>query len=134
MTRPTERPLERPNVPARTRLLTVVAAYLALTGAMAIIYAGFVPIPPFSDVPAPLVGQVLGAIALVAAIGVFRQQAWGRTAGVLVVAVGLGLAGLRVASVASETSPIFAVLALAVDMVLSLFSLWVLVQRWPSRA
>lgn len=52
----------------------------------------------------------------------------------LVVAVGLGLAGLRVASVASETSPIFTVLALAVDMVLSLFSLWVLVQRWPSRA
>lgn len=74
MTRPTERPLERPNVPARTRLLTVVAAYLALTGAMAIIYAGFVPIPPFSDVPAPLVGQVLGAIALVAAIGVFVSR------------------------------------------------------------
>ncbi len=133
VTRPTARPLETPNVPARTRLLMVVAAYVALSGAISIVYAGFVPIPPFSDVPVPLVGQVLGTIALVAAIGVFRQQAWGRTLGVLIVAAGLGLAVLRVASVASATSPLYAVLTIAVDIGLSVFVLWVLVRRWPSR-
>ena len=116
MTHPIDQPLASPNVRARTRLQTIAAAYLALSGAISILYAGFVPIPPFSDVPVPLVGQVLGAIALVAAFGVFRQAAWGRVLGVLIVALGLGLAVLRVASVAAETGPLYALGTVAIDV------------------
>ena len=132
MSHPIERPHARSSDHARTRLQTVAAAYLGLSGAISILYAGFVPIPPFSDVPVPLVGQVLGAIALVAAIGVFRQAAWGRMLGVVIVALGLGLSVLRVGSVAAETGPLYALVTVAIDVALGVFVLWALLRRWPA--
>jgi hypothetical protein len=52
----------------RTRLQTLAAGLLAWGGAAAIFYAGFLPLPPFSDVPIPLVWQVLGIVGLAAAV------------------------------------------------------------------
>jgi hypothetical protein len=111
-----------------------VAVLLAFSGAMAIFYAGFLPMPPLSDAPVPLAWQVLGVIEMVAAIGVFRQQAWGRALGVAIVAVSLGLAVLRPASQASGAGAPEILATLALDVAPGVFVLWVLLRRWPSPA
>lgn len=124
----------------RTRLQTLVAGLLALGGGTAILYAGFLPIPPFSDVPVPLAWQVFGVIGLAAAVGVFRQQAWGRVLGVVVVAMrvavamSLPLAVLILAPRAPRSGPLELFVSLALSVVPDVFVLWVLLRRWRARA
>lgn len=113
----------------RSRLQTLVAGILALGGGAAILYAGLLPIPPFSSVPVPLAWQVLGVTGLVAAVGVFRGQAWGRALGVSVVAIDLALLVLR----AVASSPLDISLNTIFSGVLDVFVLWVLLRRWSAR-
>jgi hypothetical protein len=108
----------------------LVAAFLALSGLSSILYAGFLPLPPLSDVPVPIVFQVFGAAGLVAALGVYLGRSWGRWLAVVVVALGLvQAASLASAMVARSESLVPAVTLLAsafVDIVL----LWWLGWRW----
>ncbi len=62
----------------RTRLQVLAAGLLALGGVQTILYAGMLPLPPFSVVPDPLWWQAFGVIELAAAVGVFGRQVWGR--------------------------------------------------------
>lgn len=118
----------------RTRLLTLAAALLALTGATKIVYSGFLPLPPFSDAPVPLAWQAIGVVELVAAFGVFRVQAWGRVLGVVMVAVGLALAVALAAAQLARSSPAAELASLAVSGAYAGVVLWVLLRRWPPRA
>lgn len=118
----------------RTRLQVLAAGLLALGGGLAILYAGFLPIPPFSDVPVPPAMQAFGVVGLAAAIGVFRRQAWGRALGVAVVVADLALAGFRVAAQAPGSSQLNVVVSLALSVVPDVIVLWVLLRRWPARA
>ena len=118
----------------RTRLQVLAAGLLALGGAAAILYAGFLPIPPFSDVPVPRAWQAFGVVGLAAALGVFLRQAWGRALGVVVVVVDIALAIFRVAAQAAGSSPLNAFIGLALAVGLDMIVLWVLLRRWPARA
>jgi hypothetical protein len=113
----------------RTRFQTLAAGLLALGSGLEILYAGFVPIPPFSHVPVPLASGLFGIVGLAAAIGIFGGRAWGRALGVGVVAIDLALLGFlmpignapgMIASVAFRGVP-------------DGFILWVLLRRWPAR-
>jgi hypothetical protein len=118
----------------RTRLTTFAATLLAFGGGLAILYAGFLSIPPFSDVPVPLAMQALGVVGLAAAVGVFLRQAWGRALGVAVVVIDLALAVLRVAAQASGPNALNVFADLAMSVVLPVIVSWVLLRRWPKQA
>ena len=118
----------------RTWLQTLAAGLLAWGGAAAIVYAGFLPLPPFSDVPIPLVWQVLGIVGLAAAVGVFLGQAWSQALGVGVAAIDLALLLFRVAAQASRSGPLEVLATLTVGVVLNGVVLWVLLRRWPALA
>jgi len=120
--------------PRRTRLQTLAAALLALSSGLGILYAGFVPIPPFSDVPVPLALQVFGLAGLAAAVGVFVGQTWGRALGVGVVGLDLTLLAFRVTADVPTQSPLNAFVAIAFSGLPDLIVLWVLLRRWPGRA
>ena len=113
-----------------TRLRTLAAVILALGGGAAILYAGLLPIPPFSDVPAPLAWQLLGVMGLVAAVGVFQGRPWGRALGIGVTGLDLTLIVFRVAT----ASPPDTVMSLVFSGGLDAVVLWVLVRRWRARA
>jgi hypothetical protein len=117
----------------RTWPLTIVAGLLALAGASSIVYGGFLPMPPVSDVPMPLAWQVFGVMELAAAVGVFRLQAWGRGLGLFVATVGL----VETIFLAVTRVPTSSPLGMTVDVVLSgAYAgsiLWVLLRRWPAR-
>lgn len=123
-----------PVVLQRTRLQTLAAGLLALSGVVAILYAGFLPIPPFSDVPVPLAMQALGVVGLAAAVGVFLRQAWGRALAVAVVAIDVALAVFRASAQPSGSSPLNVFVDLAIGVVLEVIVLWVLLRRWPKQA
>jgi len=102
----------------------VAGAILALQGLATILYSGFIP-PPITDagIDVPLLGRlsfvwvIVGGVAIVAAYGVLRRRAWGRslgTASEILVIVG----GLMTA-----TSVPMAALALVIPGVV-LFALW----------
>jgi hypothetical protein len=118
----------------RTRLMAFAAGLLGLGGGLAILYAGFLPIPPFSDVPVPLAMQALGVVGIAAAVGVILRQAWGRALGVAVVVIDVTLAVLRAAAQASGASTLNVFADLAISVVLQAIVLWVLLRRWPERA
>ena len=118
----------------RTRLQKVVAIALGLSGWSAIVYAGLVPLPPFSSEPVPLAGALFGVVALIAAVGIFRLQPWGRALGVIVVAVGIALGIFRILARATEADPMAAVVSLALGLAVDGASLWVLLRYWPARA
>lgn len=113
----------------RTRLRTLAAGILGLGGLAAILYAGLLPIPPFSTVPVPLAWQLLGVLGLAAAVGVFRGQAWGRVLGIGVVAMDLTLMALR----APSSSLPDALVSVAFSGLLDVVVLWVLLRRWQAR-
>ena len=114
----------------RTRLRILAAGILALGGGAAILYAGFLPIPPFSTVPVPLAWQLLGVAELAAGFGVFRGQAWGRALGIGVAAIDLTLAVFRAAGSSLPDMLVGVAFSGALDVVV----LWVLVRRWRARA
>jgi len=112
----------------------LAAGFLAWSGGGAILYAGFIPIPPFSDIPVPLAMQAFGVVGLAAALGVFLRHAWGRALGVFVIAIDVVLAASRAAARAPTSSPLEVFVNLAVGSVLDAVVLWVLLRRWPARA
>ena len=113
---------------------TLAAALLAWNGVGAIVYAGFVSLPPFSHVPVPVVSQVLGVASLAAACGVFLGRGWGRMLGVALTIVGLALAVLRFADQAPRPgSPLEELAIFAVSLAFSVLLLWLLLRRWPLR-
>jgi uncharacterized membrane protein (DUF2068 family) len=117
----------------RTYPQTLAAALLVWNGVGAILYAGIVPLPPFSAVPVPLVAQVLGIATLAAAVGVFRVQAWGRVLAVGLTTLGLALEVLRlVDQVPRSISPLEVVRFFA-GVGYSVLLLWLLLRRWPQR-
>jgi hypothetical protein len=118
----------------RTWLQTLAAGLLALGGGLTILYAGLVPIPPFSDVPVPLANQAIGLVSLAAAAGVFMRQAWGRALGILVAAAGVTLTVLlRISSQAPVSGPLDILVSLTLGVAPDVIILWVLLLRWPSR-
>lgn len=108
----------------------IAAAFLALEGITTIVYAGFLP-PPIIDagVTVPFLGHLpfvwlaAGALALVAAIGVFRRRTWGRYLGIVSAIVTL------VSALATTTSLASSATALGFPLLI-LFVLW---RRWPER-
>jgi hypothetical protein len=110
----------------RTRWQTLAAGLLAWNGAVAIFYAGLVPLPPVSTTPVPLVGQVLGVATLIAAAGVARRMAWARMLGVGLTLIGLAGEVARVADPATRYPPGF-----VVGTVIGVLLLWLLLRRWP---
>ena len=105
---------------------TLAAGLLAIGGATTIVYAGFLPIPPFSDVPVPLVWQVLGVLELAAAVVVYRGRTWGRMLGLSVVSLGLVLAIVRAAAQGSGSDALGVLMSLAVSVAYSGLVLWLL--------
>jgi hypothetical protein len=112
---------------------TLAAAFLAWNGVVAILYAGLVSLPPFSDVPVPLVSQALGIVTLAAAVGVFLGRAWGRLLGVGLTILGMVLEVLRVMDQAARSSsPLELLPFVAVSLAFSGIVLWLLLRRWPT--
>jgi hypothetical protein len=116
----------------RTRPQALAAVLLALSGASAILYAAFLPIPPLSDVPVPVVLQALGVTTLLAAVGVYLGQTWGRWLGVLITLVSLALAIGRMTSSISAVGTPWGFLNYVVDFALGGLVLWLLLRRWPT--
>jgi hypothetical protein len=116
------------------RLQKVVAIVLGLSGVSAILYAGMLPLPPFSSKPVPLAGEVLGVMTLIAAVGIFRLQPWGRVLGIIVVAIGMALAVLRVVARAADADPMATVVSLVLGLAVDSIVLWVLLRYWPPKA
>lgn len=90
--------------------------------------------PPISHLPTPLAWQAFGALGLVAAVGVFRQQAWGRALGVIVVAVNVVLGVFMAVARMPESTPPEMFLGLGFSMAYGGLVLWSLLRRWPKRA
>jgi hypothetical protein len=114
----------------KSRLIEAVAWFLALGGGLAILYAGFLPIPPFSETPVPPVMEVYGVAGLAAAAGVGLRRTWGRALGVFVQVIGLLFYALRLAN----TGPGLGTAdlpAAAITTALNVAALWVLIRRWP---
>ncbi len=118
----------------RIRLQKIAAIALGLGGVSAIAYAGLVPLPPFSTEPVPFAGTLFGVVALIAAVGIFRSQPWGRVLGVCVVGVGIALGVFRILARATEADPMGAVVSLALGLAVDGATLWVLLRYWPARA
>lgn len=64
----------------------LVAIWLGLIGVFAILYAGFMPLPPVSEQAIPPVWWAFGAVSIAAAVGVLRRAAWGRRLAMVLVA------------------------------------------------
>ena len=122
------------SVKPGSRLQILAAALLAISGVLTILYAGFVPIPPFSDVPVPLAFQLIGVIELAAALGVFLGQTWGRALGLGIIAIDLTLLVFWLVTEISGSNLLGAVLNASVRGVVDVFVLWVLLLRWDTRS
>ncbi len=114
----------------RTRLQALAAVLLALGGAQAILYAGFIPVPPLSDVPLPLLMQALGIAGVITAVGVYLHQPWGRWLGVAVTVTSLALALGRATSSTSALGTPLGFAGYAIDVAFGGLVLWVLLRRW----
>lgn len=133
-----DRPMGKPPV-RRSRLLVATAGLVAFSAATTILYAGIMPIPPFSDQPVPPAMNALGIAGLAAAVGIYLRQAWGRILGAGTTLIGSAIAiAATIRTVSAGTmDPIPMLATVVLDVVLSIalkgFVLWVLVFRWPSR-
>lgn len=132
------RPTGKPPV-RRSRLLVAAAGLVAFSSAATILYAGIIPIPPFSDQPVPPAMNAFGIAGLTAAVGIYLRQAWGRVLGVGTTLIGSAIGILAtVRTVSTGTmDPIPLLVMVALSVALSIgpagFVLWVLVRRWPTR-
>jgi uncharacterized membrane protein (DUF2068 family) len=112
----------------------LVAVALGISGVSAILYAGLLPLPPFSDIPVPIVWMAFGAVELVAAVGVFLAKAWGRWLGVAVVIVTIGLDIARLIATIGRLDPLVGLGTFAIGLVIDVAILWWLLRRWPVEA
>lgn len=123
----------------RPRLLVATAGLVAFSSAVTILYAGFTPIPPFSNQPVPPAMNALGIAGLAAAVGIYLRQSWGRVLGVGTTLIGSAVGILATAQTVSkgtmDPSPMLVTVALEVVLSIAFtgFVLWVLLRRWPSR-
>lgn len=70
------------------RAVLVATFLLGLSAIFTVLYGSIVPLfPGLVNRPEPLGAAVLGALALVAAVGIWREQPWGRGAGIAITAV-----------------------------------------------
>ncbi len=126
----------RSTRPAGSQILA--AAILALGGGLTILYAGFMPFPPFSDTPVPLLWWVFGILGLVAGGGVLLGRPWGRALGLGVISVDLVLLVLRMMAQVPVLDPPDLLANVTVSIVLTavpdLIVVWVLLRRWPEDA
>jgi hypothetical protein len=116
----------------------IVAILIGLDGLLGILYSGFLPLlPPIANLPEPLVSSAIGLVGLVAAVGVWRWQTWGRWLGIAITlwsvvrtigAIAI-LGGMAPAGAATVTpDPLLdVILPLTIDVII----LAVLVARWP---
>ena len=127
-----------PSAPARRRpiVVTVAAVVLASSGILSAWYGGLTPFPPFTSRPVPVLWDIVGALLLLAAVGIWRLRDWARWLGVGLQAVTLaypllllayGMAHGRVGTsglfLGLVDAPITTASAAAV--------LWALLRRWP---
>jgi hypothetical protein len=63
----------------------IVAILVGLDGLLGILYAGFIPLlPPVANQPEPVASTAMGLVGLIAAVGLWRWQAWGRWLGIAI--------------------------------------------------
>jgi hypothetical protein len=114
----------------------IAALLIGLEGLLGILYAGLLPLlPPIVNVPEPLVSTVIASLGLVAAVGLWRWQTWGRWLGIVVtlwsVARTLGAIAILVGiGPASGTAP-DPLLDVIVPLTIDAIILVVLATRWP---
>ncbi len=135
----TQRMTDQPATPTSTteprirswpRIL--VAAALAISGGSAILYAGILPMPPFTDQPALLAWQAFGVAEVLAAIGVFLGRAWGRWLAVVVIVITMALNTARTFDEIAKPDPTLPLLGFLVGITLDVLILWWLLRRWPA--
>ncbi len=122
--------------PTRSQMLA--AAILALGGGLTILYADFMPFPPFSDAPVPLLWRGFGILGLVAAGGVLLGRLWGRAIGLGVMTVDLVLLVFRMMAQVPALDALDLLANVTVSIVVTavpdLFVVWLLLRRWPKDA
>ncbi len=112
----------------------LVAAALAISGAGAILYAGILPMPPFTDQPALLAWQAFGVAEVLAAIGVYFGRAWGRWLAVVVIVITMFLNVARAIVEIAKPDPFVWLVTFVVGITVDLLILWWLLRRWPGTA
>jgi hypothetical protein len=66
----------------------IAAILLVMSAAFTVLYGPIVPLlPGVVDRPEPLAAVAVALVALVAAYGIWRRQAWGRTLGIALTAL-----------------------------------------------
>ena len=109
----------------------LVAAALAISGAGAILYAGILPMPPFTDQPALLAWQAFGVAEVLAAIGVYFGRAWGRWLAVVVIVITMLLNIARAVGEFGGPDQTVWLVTFVVGITLDVLILWWLASRWP---
>ncbi len=115
------------------RLVTVL---LVISGVSDILYAGYSPLPPLSDMPLPLFWWVLGVTSFVAAFDVLRRTHWGRVLAIAVVTFWLvypiwsELYWMRGSDLVRWVEEALW-LSLVISVGTSSLTLWWLVKLWP---
>ena len=125
----TDSPTTSPRRRSWPRML--VAAALAISGGLTILYAGILPMPPFTDQPALLAWQAFGVAEVLAAIGVYFGRAWGRWLAVVIVVISMFLNAARAIAGPDPTAWL---ISFVVGITLDLLILWWLLRRWPATA
>jgi hypothetical protein len=70
------------------RAILVASFLLFISAVFTFLYGSIVPfLPGLLDRPEPLGAAILAAVSLVAAVGVWRQQSWGRPLGIAIGAI-----------------------------------------------
>lgn len=116
----------------------LVVTWLVVTGVAAFLNAGFLPLSPLSEQLVPSVWWVVGAVTIVAAVGVLRSAAWGRLLAMIVVvfftvwAIGnqVHWAWMDVGDLSVWLSD-WGWLNPAITVAVGSLSLWWLARRWP---
>jgi hypothetical protein len=113
-----------------------LVVWLGVSGVSAFLYATYLPLPPVSDEPLPVVWWVSGVLMLVTAVGVLRRAGWARWLAAAIVTVQVAWAAWVEATWMLDQDlaawwgggqwldPL-------IRIVLPLLALWWLVMRWP---
>jgi hypothetical protein len=120
----------------RSVWLAIAAVVLVLQGIGLLLYGPILPDPlgrPSLAIPVlgrlPITFLVLGVLSMVAGVGVWRGQPWGRYLG-----IGLMLAGLAIVVYFADSSSADiggVIVASAFEVAVSAVVLYALVARWP---
>ena len=109
----------------------IVSAAIAFSGLWAIVYTAHLSLVPFADVAVPIAWQALGAIEVIAGVGVYRGRTWGRWLSVVVIIVTMLLSGAR-AALAIGPEPTADLAASLASIVIDVILLWWLLRHWTS--